>query len=153
MPTRASLTAKRPFLLLLLLVKPGEPYSPSSLCTIICHRVSGSYLPLFNYAMTYNSLSSIIMGSLRNSSALIETSVTSSRGCYWRLYRQPDMTISVSCIVVFCLLVFMMAHPESALNFTAGDLKPTAGGLLVIGVIPIESRYSLLQPIKRNGLL
>jgi hypothetical protein len=30
----------------------GEPYSPSSLCTIICHRVSGSYLPLFNYVTT-----------------------------------------------------------------------------------------------------
>src|ERR1039458_5691439 len=75
----------------------GEPYSPSSLCTIICHRVSGSYLPLFNYAITYNCLSSIIMGSLRNSSSLIDNFCdsrrSSSRGCYWQLYQDRKSVV------------------------------------------------------------
>ena len=65
---------------------------------------------------------------------------------------KPDMTISVSCIVALSYIV-RMVYPESAIHFPACDLTTTTSGLLVIGVIPFESCYSSLQPIKRHGLL
>src|ERR1022692_176278 len=105
----------------------------------------------------------IITRSLRNSSASSDTSVTMQSLVLEMLLvsvsktidhslRQPDMTISVSCIVA-CVLIVMMAHPESARNSPAGHLTTTTGGLLVIWVIPVESRHSLLPPIKSHRLV